>query len=385
MRVSKMFNEILSTRSSYPIYLLIFGPMRSFEGLKILELAGVLAGPSVGMFFAELGASVIKIENANTAGDVTRSWKLPSESAESPVSAYFSSVNYKKTYLHKSLRNPSDLDEVLELARDADIIIANFLEGSAEKYSLDYESLKSFNPGLIYCHLRGYVADRKRPAYDVVLQAETGWMSMNGEEGGEPLKMPVALMDLLAAHHMKQSILIALYERSLSGQGAYIECSLEGSSVSNLANQASNYLMTGEVPKSLGSLHPNIAPYGETFVCGDGKRIVLAIGSDRQFMEFCSILGTEHLVIDERFDSNQSRVINRIELYNLLQDIFPLRSGNEWVSLFDTHNVPAGLIHSIDEVFEKDSLRELVRDETIEGNSTSRVTSLPFSITFNKT
>jgi len=184
-----------------------------FEGLKVVELASVLAGPAVGMFFAELGAEVMKIENKRTGGDVTRQWKSKTEPTEATVSAYYSSVNFNKTTLLLDLRESDELNQVYRLVKEADIVISNFKKGDDTKLGLDYNRLKQIKPNLIYAHLIGFASAPNRTAYDAVIQAETGFMSMNGSEESGPLKFPVAIMDLFAAHQMKEGILAALWKR----------------------------------------------------------------------------------------------------------------------------------------------------------------------------
>ena len=247
---------------------------RMLENLKIVELASVLAGPAVGLFFAESGAEVVKIENQRTGGDVTRSWKLAKESKTTPVSAYFSSVNWGKKHLLLDYKDATDFEEVLNYIRQADVVIANFKAGDAEKFGLDYTALKAVNPQLIYGAITGFDHATDRVAYDVVLQAEAGYMFMNGQADGPPTKMPLALIDVLAAHQLKEGLLVALLERIQTGKGAYVEASLERTAIASLTNQASNWLMAQHLPQRIGSLHPNIAPYGETFLCADDKYLV---------------------------------------------------------------------------------------------------------------
>ena len=186
--------------------------MDHFKGLKVVELASVLAGPAVGMFFAELGADVLKIEHAGLGGDVTRSWKLSSEKEES-ISAYFSAVNYHKKIVFKDLKNQEDNQWVKNQLLQADLVIANFKPGSAQKLGMDFDTLKKLNPRIIYGEITGFSGGVKRPAFDVVLQAETGFMSMNGTPESGPVKMPVALIDVLAAHQLKEGLLLALLKQ----------------------------------------------------------------------------------------------------------------------------------------------------------------------------
>ncbi|MDX5404626.1 MAG: CoA transferase, partial [Bacteroidota bacterium] len=256
-----------------------------FRELTVVELASVLAGPSVGMFFAELGARVIKVESPS--GDVTRGWKLPDESPDSNVSAYFSSVNYHKEYVSLDLKDPSDREHLNAILKEADVLIQNWKEGDAEKFGLSAGSLMARFPKLIIADLSGFALETQRVAYDIVLQAETGWLSMTGHPGGGPAKLPVALIDLLAGHQLKEGILAALWQRERTGTGAQVAVSLEESALASLANQASNYLMCGNIPGPMGTAHPNIAPYGEIFRCRDDHPLLLAVGSDVQFQKLC--------------------------------------------------------------------------------------------------
>jgi crotonobetainyl-CoA:carnitine CoA-transferase CaiB-like acyl-CoA transferase len=243
-----------------------------FKDLKVVELANVLAGPAVGLFFAELGAHVVKVENKLTDGDVTRSWKIPSENKNTSSSAYFASVNWNKTSIFVDLRDTADRQQVMELIKDADIVISNYKPGDDEKLQMGYEQLKKINPRLIYAHISGFANASSRTAYDLILQAETGFMYMNGTPESGPLKMPVALIDILAAHQLKEGILIALIKRLQTGKGSRVSASLEHAAIASLANQASNWLMTGYNHQPSGSLHPNIAPYGELFTTADSKK-----------------------------------------------------------------------------------------------------------------
>jgi len=349
------------------------------NGLVILELAGVLAGPAVGMFFAELGARVIKIENSQNP-DVTRSWKLPSEDKNSRISGYFSSVNYAKEYLECDLNNEDDRQQFYTLANIADIIITNFR--NPQKLGIDYEYLKQLNPRLIYANITGYGEASPRGAYDAVLQAESGLMSINGMSESDPLKLPVAFIDILAAHQLKQAILLALLKRNQTNYGSYLSISLYETAISSLANQATNWLMAGEIPKQTGSLHPTIAPYGETIACQDGKYIVLAIGNDKQFYNLCKILELEELVRNEKFVDNISRVKNRQELNNHLLQKFKTRPAHEWRQIFIEKEIPAGQVLGIHEVFEEKIAKSMILTEKIEEIKTRRVKTVAFDTAF---
>ena len=323
-----------------------------FKGVKIIELASVLAGPAVGMCFAELGAEVIKIENATTGGDVTRSWKLPSEPQDAAGSAYFYSVNYNKTHVFLDLENAEDQQKTLDLLRGSDIVISNFKQSSAKRLGMDYESLRTLNPSIIYAQIYGYDAEDETPAFDVVLQAETGFMQMNGERGGKAVKMPVALIDILAAHQLKEAILIALLQRERTGKGAFVSTSLYESAVASLANQATNWLVAGQIPQRIGSEHPNIAPYGDVFETADNAQIVLACGTERQWKNLCSALNLSDLNNDNAFKTNALRVQNRQKLLEILRGCIAAFQRDNLLNLLKQNSVPSAAIRTMPEVFE---------------------------------
>ncbi len=336
-----------------------------FSGLKVIELANVLAGPSVGAFFSELGATVIKIENRLTGGDVTRRWKLPTESAETDISSYFSSVNWGKYSIGVDLKKEKGLKIVHDLIAQSDIVLASYKPGDAEILKVDYETLMKLNPGLIYAHITGYGTDNDRPGYDAIIQAESGFTYMNGEPESGPVKMPVALMDVLAAHQAKEGILLALLFRGRTGKGQRIEVSLIQSGAASLVNQASNWLVGDTIPQRMGSDHPNIAPYGTIFKTGDSKDIVLAVGTDKQFTRLCMLLGIPEIASDARFVSNSVRVKHREELKKVLQQLILKLPRDEFLKLLNEKNIPAGGVCDMKEVFEKPEVQELL----IEGTS----------------
>lgn len=343
-----------------------------------MEFASVLAGPAVGMFLAELGAEVVKIENPATGGDTTRHWKLPDEDASTKVSAYYAAANYGKQHLFLDLKNSDDLKQASNLALSADIILTNFKSGGAEKFGLDFISLQKINPRLIYAALKGFDSAPNRVAYDLVIQAECGFMGMNGTDDSGPIKLPLAFIDILAAHHLKEGILAALYQRSTTGKGQEVLCSLETCALANLANQASNYLTTGNVPQRIGSLHPNIAPYGEVFTCKDGKDIVLAVGTDKQFKRLVELLNVAKIGDDSRFATNGKRVLYRDELYPLLQNAFTLVNRETILELFIAQDVPCGAVKMMDEVFNNPVAREMVLEDIQDGQVLRRVATVGF-------
>ncbi|MBR9831236.1 CoA transferase [bacterium] len=351
-----------------------------FKELKVVELASVLAGPAVGTFFAELGASVLKIENKSTNGDVTRSWRLTDESIHNPVSAYYSAVNYGKKALQLDLKDSKDIQLVLNEISTADILISNFKKGDDLKYGLDYKTLQQLNPKLIFASINGFGTDSDKVAFDVVLQAESGLMSMNGENVETPVKLPIAFIDLFAAHQLKEGILIALIQRGISGKGAQISVSLYDAALASLANQATNYLMNDHIPKPIGSLHPNIAPYGEIVTSKDGIKYVLAIGNNQQFQKLCKEIKRSDLLESPKYRTNQLRVNHRIELHKVLSETFHLLNGADIYKRLIEAKVPIGELKNLKDVFEDEQAQRLILEEEIEGMSTKRVATAVFKI-----
>jgi crotonobetainyl-CoA:carnitine CoA-transferase CaiB-like acyl-CoA transferase len=342
--------------------------------LKVLELASVLAGPSVGQFFAELGAEVIKVENLKTGGDVTRTWKGADEQTDDR-SAYFCSCNWGKKSVALDLTSAEGKQIVQKLAQRSDVIIASYKPGDAEKLGVSYQQLLINNKKLIYGQITGYGADNDRVGYDAVIQAESGFMDLNGEKNGLPIKMPVALIDVLAAHHLKEGLLLALLKREKTGEGSLVEVSLIQSALSLLANQATNWLVAKKLPIRQGSAHPNIAPYGDSFLTRDGKRILLAVGSDRQFQDLIKVLGIGQEVIDlgdwsleVKFLTNQQRVENRIAVNELLASSITEFDAKELMKKINQLKIPGGLIQNVEEAFSTKEAKEiLIQSESLVG------------------
>lgn len=346
--------------------------------LNVIDFSSVLAGPAVGTFFAELGARVTKFENKTAGGDVTRSWKLKSENPDFNISAYFSSVNYGKAYHQVDIFDGEDRKKLDEQLAHCDVFITNYRASSLAKMQLDYPTLKKKYPKLIYGAITGFESDPNRVAYDVVVQAETGFMAMNGTPESAPLKMPVAMMDLMAAHQLKEGLLLALLKKERMGEGSYVAASLEAAGLTSLVNQAGNYLMAGHIPQPIGSLHPNIAPYGEVFYAKDGLPMVMAVGSDLQFAKLCAILGDETLPENPEFSTNPNRVINRVALHSVLAPLFAKFNRAELMQRFNEAHIPAGAVKNLKEVFEEDFARSMVLEEEIDGEHTQRVRSVGF-------
>lgn len=346
-----------------------------FVGLKVIDLSTVLAGPSVGSFFAEMGAEVIKLESPQ--GDVTKTWFANGENKEE-LSAYYRAVNHNKVVAQIDLN--SEREKLSEYLKDADVLLTNFKEGDDIKFQLTEAHIRSIQPNIIIAKIQGFEKDTQRVAYDVVLQAETGFMAINGEKDSNPLKMPVALMDVLAAHQLKEGILCALLHKATTGKGSTVSCSLEMAGMSSLMNQASIYLKSQIVPQSSGSLHPTICPYGEIIRFKDDVQIVLAIGSNRQFADLCLILGLPELAADVQFENNAVRVTNRMSLIKMLQQAADhLNSSNILPSLLQ-RNVPFGRIKTMDEVMEQAHKIGAIKNDTV--TSTPYVKSVAFDIRY---
>lgn len=331
-----------------------------FKDLIVIEAANVLAGPAVGMFFAELGATVIKVENIKTGGDTTRQWKLPAEDGNSDVSAYFSSVNWGKRSIGVDFSITAGYEVLLDLIRRADVFLQSFKPGDARKFGLDYAALRNVNDRLIYADITAFGEADERPGFDAVLQAETGFMGMNGTEASGPVKMPVALIDLLLAHQLKEALLIALIERMQSGRGSYNTVSLFRSGVASLANQAANYLTGGSVPGRTGSDHPNIAPYGTVFQTRNGDPVVLAVGTGSQFDALCEVLGIPEAAEDARFTTNRQRVVHREALNALLSQRIAGLERDALLEQLRARKVPAGAVRRLDEVLAQASAEPLL-------------------------
>jgi len=316
--------------------------------LVVVELASVLAGPAVGQFFAELGAQVIKIENATTGGDVTRQWKVKGESRDKSDSAYYRCVNFGKEVRLLDLKSPQGQEEVHDLIRGADVVVSNFNASQALRMKMDAQTLSQLNPSLIYAQLYAFGENEDRPAYDIVLQAEAGFLGMTGTEDGDLCRMPVALIDLLAAHQLKEGILIALIQRGKTGVGAIVTTNLYASALASLANQATNYLIAEHIPQPWGTKHPNIAPYGDIFTLSDGQRIVLAIGNDRQFAGLCAGLG---LKVPDEYATNVQRVAQRNGMVQYVENRIQHCSLPEIRHLCKFENIPFGHVKNMAEVF----------------------------------
>lgn len=346
--------------------------------LKVIELSNALAGPSAAMFFAEMGATVRKYENKRTGGDITRKWRKPDESG--PISSYYASVNYGKEIVLIDLEQEEDFDLLWKDLEHSDLVISNFKPGSAEKLGLGYDKLRAAFPSLIIIHLVGYDLNTTRPAFDLSIQAETGYMYLNRPPKQQPMKFPFAFTDVMAGYQIRSAALLALYQREKNGKGNYITVSLYQTGIAGLINQASYYLMTGKQPEPLGSLHPTISPYGEIFKSADGKIFTIAVGTDDQFNELIDALEMPEGYNHNQFASNVLRVKNRELLYGYLSYSFKLLNWNALEKQFLRKNVPFGLVANMREVFHHDLAKQMIRESDGPEGKIKTVSTVAFKV-----
>ena len=328
--------------------------MKPLEGIKVIELARVLAGPWAGQTLADLGADVLKIEHPD-GGDDTRAWGPPflmSDTGEALDAAYFHACNRGKRSAAIDFSKPDGAALVRRFAADADVLIENFKTGSLAKYGLDYDALKKINPRLIYCSITGFGQTgpyAARAGYDFIVQGMGGAMHLTGEADGEGQKSGVAYADIFAGLYSVIAIQAALIRRAVSGFGGVIDMALLDTQVSVLANQALNYLAAGQSPKRMGNAHPNIVPY-QVFAAADGPLIVAA-GNDRQAQALCRILGLASLADDPRYATNADRVRNRAPYIQALSAAAKKISRRELLAALETAGVAAGPINDLEQVF----------------------------------
>ena len=327
--------------------------------IRVLDLSRILAGPWAGQILADLGADVIKVERPGP-GDDTRGWGPPwiknDQGQDTSVAAYYLCANRNKRSITVDITQPEGQDIVRRLAAQSDVVLENFKLGGLKQYGLDYDSLKAVNPRLVYCSITGFGQDgpyAPRAGYDFLIQGLGGLMSITGRPDGEPgagpMKVGVALTDILTGLYATNAVLAALAWREQSGEGQYIDMALLDVQVACLANQAMNYLATGSNPRRMGNAHPSIVPY-QDFPTADGH-MILAIGNDGQFARFCEVAGRPELAADVRFATNRARVENRAELIPLLNEITATRTTTEWIGQLEARAVPCGPINGLAEVF----------------------------------
>ena len=347
--------------------------MQPLAGVKVIDMSRILAGPWAGQVLADLGATVIKIERPNV-GDDTRHWGPPylkdREGNDTEDAAYFFSANRGKQSVCIDITQPEGQAQVRELIASADVVIENYKVGGLKKYGLDYESLKTVNPALVYCSITGFGQTgpyAQRAGYDFMIQAMGGLMSVTGEPdsaGGQPTKVGVAVTDIFTGLYSVIGIQAALHERQRTGLGKHVDMALFDCSAAILANQASNYLIGGVVPGRMGNAHPNIVPY-QVFASADGH-LIIAVGNDGQFANLCGVLGLPELAENDDYKTNAARVGHREVLAKLLQAVLSTRTTAEWLAALETVNVPCGPINTVDQVFNDPQI--LARDmvQTVE-------------------
>lgn len=350
------------------------------QGVRVLDLSRVLAGPYCTMMLGDLGADIIKVE-APGSGDDTRQWGPPFTAGGE--SAYFLCVNRNKRSLTLNLKSEQGLTILKGLLRQSDVLVENFRVGTLEKWGLDYESLQALKPGLIYCTITGYGYTGPYchlPGYDFIIQAQGGVMSITGPEQGEPFKVGVAIADITAGLYACNAILAALIEHLRSGSGQRIDISLLDSQVAWLANVGSNYLISGEKPLRFGNAHPNIVPY-QTFKARDGY-FALGIGNDNQWRQFCHKAGMPAWADDPLFATNANRVKNRNELIPLLVELFAQHEITHWLAVLEAIGVPCGPINTIDQVMADPQVqaRQMVVDVHHPSAGTVRMVASPLKI-----
>ncbi len=322
--------------------------MRALAGIRVVELARVLAGPWCGMTLADLGANVIKIEPPE--GDDTRGWGPPFQGG---LSAYFACCNRNKRSIALDLRDPATRPTLEALVQQADIVIENYRTGGAEKLGVGYEQLRALNPRLIYCSISGYGRDgpqADRPGYDFAIQAEAGLMALTGPVGGEPFRVGTPVADITAGNNAAMAVLAALFHRERTGEGQKIEISLFDSQLQLLANSASGTLFTGEDAKRLGNQHPNIVPY-QVFAASDAH-FVLAVASETLWRKLCVALDVSEWLVDPRFVNNAARVGNREELIVLLSARFASQPLAHWQEVFAKAQIPMAAINTVKQAIE---------------------------------
>ncbi|MGI9369831.1 MAG: CaiB/BaiF CoA transferase family protein, partial [Ruegeria sp.] len=319
-------------------------------GLKVVELARILAGPWAGQTFADLGADVTKVESPS--GDDTRAWGPPFITRGDDVSAaYYHSTNRGKASVTADFSTSEGQQKVRDLILDTDVLIENFKVGGLKKYGLDYDSLKKLNPRIIYCSITGFGQTgpyAHRAGYDFIIQGMSGLMSVTGEPDGQPQKAGVAVTDVFTGIYAVAGVLAALHQRQETGRGQHVDMALLDVAVSVTANQALNYLTTGKAPERMGNAHVNLAPY-QVFDCADGH-IIIATGNDRQYQRLCRVLGLEDMAEAPEFLRNKDRLANRRVMIARLNGATAQRNKTELLSACEAQGIPAGPINTLDEV-----------------------------------
>lgn len=328
---------------------------QALKGIKVIDLSRILAGPWASQMLADMGADVIKVERPRK-GDDTRHWGppfiKPAKDKEPAQAAYYHCANRNKQSIAIDITRLQGQQVIKDMIAKADVLIENYKVGGLEKYGLSYQQVKAINPKLIYCSITGFGQHgpyAHKAGYDAMIQGEGGLMSLTGEPAGEPMKVGVAVVDVMTGLYSANAILASLLARAHTGNGQHIDIALLDVQVATLANQGMNYLATGEKPTRLGNGHPNIVPY-QTFATVDGS-LILAIGNDAQFEKFCHAVKCEILVDNALFKTNQQRVRNRAELIPIIASIIAKQSTDYWVEILEAISVPCGPVNTLKQVF----------------------------------
>jgi crotonobetainyl-CoA:carnitine CoA-transferase CaiB-like acyl-CoA transferase len=352
--------------------------MGALNGIRVLDLSRVLAGPWCGQILADLGAEVIKIERPRV-GDDTRSWGPPwmknDSGQDTQEAAYYQSTNRNKLSVAIDIASPDGQELIKALIQDTDVVIENYKAGSLKKYGLDYESLSAINPELVYCSITGFGQTGPRaeePGYDFIIQGMGGLMSVTGERddlpGGGPQKVGVAFSDLATGLYSTIAIQAALLNRYVTGLGQYIDMALLDVQIATMANQGMNYLSSGNIPKRYGNAHANIVPY-QVFKASD-RDFIIACGNDTQFIQLCRSIGLPDLPNDARFARNADRIKHREEIIGILSKHFLTKTADEWVDAIYAAKVPVGVINNLEQAFQEPQV--IAREMLVEMNHPQR-------------
>ncbi|WP_370280082.1 CaiB/BaiF CoA transferase family protein [Pontibacterium sp.] len=356
--------------------------------IRVLDLSRVLAGPWAGQMLADFGAEVIKVERPGF-GDDTRGWGPPffSDNEGNPTeAAYFHAANRNKRSVAIDIASEAGQNLIREMVKQCDVVLENFKVGCLAKYGLDYVSLKQINPAIVYCSITGFGQDgpyAQRAGYDFMIQGMGGLMSVTGEPEGMPMKVGVALADVMTGLYAANAVQAALLNRAETGKGQYIDLSLLDVQVATLANQAMNFLASGESPARLGNAHPNIVPY-QAFATTDGH-IILAVGNDKQFRTFCEIGGNPALGENPAFATNRKRVENRADLIPHVAEMMAKQSTNWWLEQLSAACVPCGPINTIEQVFADPQVQHREMQVELEHPKAGKVAGVGNPVKFSDT
>ncbi len=366
-------------------------PKGALDGLVVLDLSRILAGPTATQMLGDLGATVLKIENPKTGGDDTRAWGPPyaeTTDGQSDLSAYFMAANRNKYSIPADLSTPEGQALVAAIAEQADVVVENYKPGGLTKYGLDHATLCARHPGLVYCSISGFGQtgpNRDKPGYDLMAQGYGGIMSLTGDPEGSPMKVGVGIADVMCGMYATIGVLAALRHRDQTGEGQHIDLALVDAQMAWLVNEGTNFLTSGQVPKRRGNAHPNIVPY-DVFEASDGH-VIIAVGNDSQFQRFCSALDRDDLSKDPRFQTNTDRIANRNQLTPEITVTLKQLSRDQILETLQAVKVPCGPIHTVEDALNSDqaSSRDSVVQVTAESTTAGSVQLLGNPLKFSKT